>query len=430
MAEIASLFGDHSQRYYTNQIQLPHLNRSLRSISSEARCIGQPVFWHAREGQFMYGLPDEFIRADIVKFYIVDRYRDLNPGTLQTNLFLTEYNYSTYPAIFDIWGKANIEKIESEEVVWVGASQIGIPSALGHSNILVNDELLNISDSSNTQIINNSTSRIRDLLDYDGNHNKLAIIEHTNLTGGTRSQFRVGDAFLITGTGENLGETRSTGASVIWVADNLIAVEVTGETNDIVVNDAISNLTDTSTGSVTYVTTLDPSGYLTILTYNVLLGGTRQRFKAGDLLRVRSPHAQNHNLIISPTPQEDDEQGFESIAAWVIRQHRHITLADIDNNNDELELDTELEEALVELQCKWITRAEQEGPSQRSELHNAEYRRQMRMKMPYVNRRMRQARTLWESGLDTRRLAYLQLRGTSFPDTATENVFNEFTIHN
>ena len=81
--------------------------------------------------------------------------------------------------------------------------------------------------------------------------------------------------------------------------------------------------------------------------YSALQGGTRDRFEVGDQIRITSPHTSGHAILIAPAPVRTDEQGDESIAAFVARRHRVITRKEIDNENDSLELDDEFNDTLM-----------------------------------------------------------------------------------
>ena len=122
----------------------------------------------------------------------------------------------------------------------------------------------------------------------------------------------------------------------------------------VLAGDRIFNLTDKlSEGTILSVAI---AGDITTITYSDLLGGTRTIFEADESVRITSPEKSQKTLVIAPPPDFTDAAGEESIWIYLSRMHRQFKQIDLDRGNDQLELDIELEKALVTSQlvlCTW-----------------------------------------------------------------------------
>ena len=94
----------------------------------------------------------------------------------------------------------------------------------------------------------------------------------------------------------------------------------------------------------------------TTITYSSLRGGTRTTFETDDDVRILSPEDAQKTLVIAPPPDFTDAAGAESIWIYLSRMHRQFKQIDLDRGNDQLELDIELERALLHhtlVLCAW-----------------------------------------------------------------------------
>lgn len=171
--------------------------------------------------------------------------------------------------------------------------------------------------------------------------------------------------------------------------------------NQVYIGDLILNTTDDSEATVTGLTganQVDFSGGLA--------GGSDNTFASGDSYKIQSAHASLHNLLIYPAPSAADTTGTESIAVLYDAQHRTITATDITNNNDGLEIDDELEPALIHRTAYWAFGAG--TPEREAALiaYNVEYRQAIGS----VKRRISQYVSAWG---DVSYIRNIQITGTS-----------------
>ena len=116
--------------------------------------------------------------------------------------------------------------------------------------------------------------------------------------------------------------------------------------------DTLINISDGSaTGTVAFVRELlnpDDNSVGQVIGYTELRDGTRTMLQEGDQVRITSPGAPRHALVVAPVPRDVGEAGHESLFMYAARVHRTITQRHIDDENDELELDIEFERTLLE----------------------------------------------------------------------------------
>ena len=156
--------------------------------------------------------------------------------------------------------------------------------------------------------------------------------------------------------------------------------------------------------------------------YSALRGGTRDRFEVGDQIRITSPHSSGHAMIVAPTPTCTDEQGDESIAAFVARRHRIITRTEMDNENDSLELDDEFNDTLMYEILHWA-RVQRTGLDTTAQLYRRLSNEEYLTAIPLVENRISQRLNTWERGL----LAGGSYRAVEVKDT-TQGGFNSVTV--
>ena len=160
----------------------------------------------------------------------------------------------------------------------------------------------------------------------------------------------------------------------------------------------------------------------TQIRYSSLHGGTRDRFEVGDQIRITSPHTSGHAILIAPAPVRTDEQGDESIAAFVARRHRIITPKEIKNENDSLELDDEFNDTLMYEILHWA-RVQRTGLDTTAQLYRRLSNEEYLTAIPLVENRISQHLNAWERSLTARG----GIREVIVKDT-TRNNFNSVVI--
>ena len=175
-------------------------------------------------------------------------------------------------------------------------------------------------------------------------------------------------------------------------------------------------------GMITEIPGDDPTE-TTQIGYSPLRGGTRDRFEVGDQIRITSPHTRGHALIVAPAPVRTDEQGDESIAVFVARRHRSITLREIDNENDSLELDDEFNDTLMYEILHWA-RVQRMGMDTTAQLYRRLSNEEYFKAIPLVENRMSQSLNAWESRFNR---AGSTRSDVNVKDT-TQNGFNNVVV--
>ena len=160
----------------------------------------------------------------------------------------------------------------------------------------------------------------------------------------------------------------------------------------------------------------------TRVAYSALRGGTRDRFEPEDQIRITSPHSSGHAIMLAPSPVRTDEEGDESIAAFVARRHRTITPTEMDNENDSLELDDEFNDTLMYEILHWA-RVQRTGLDTTAQLYRRLSNEEYLTAIPLVENRISQRLNTWERGL----LAGGTHRSVAVKDT-THVGFNSVTV--
>ena len=151
-------------------------------------------------------------------------------------------------------------------------------------------------------------------------------------------------------------------------------------------------------GVITAILGTDDPNTTTQIAYSPLSGGTRDQFEVGDQIRITSPHTSGHAIIIAPAPVRTDEQGDESIAAFVARRHRIITPKEMDNGNDSLELDDEFNDTLMYEILHWA-RVQRTGLDTTAQLYRRLSNEEYLTAIPLIENRISQRLNTWERGL-------------------------------
>ncbi len=175
--------------------------------------------------------------------------------------------------------------------------------------------------------------------------------------------------------------------------------EITIDTahSNVLAGDRIINLSDGESEGVVQMISID--GTETTIEYSDLLGGSRTAFAADDKVRIVSPEKAHKMLVVAPPPDFNDAAGEESLWIYVSRLHREFKQIDLDRCNDCLELDIELENALLHRTLYYARGGELGFKDQETQSHAVMYESSYHTAMPHVRRRLREVMSTWKRGL-------------------------------
>ena len=163
--------------------------------------------------------------------------------------------------------------------------------------------------------------------------------------------------------------------------------------------DRIINLSDGQGEGTVETVTLDEDKTMTTLTYSDLMGGTRTTFEVDDEVRIVSPEKAQKTLVIAPPPDFTDAAGEESIWVYISRLHREFKQIDLDRCNDCLELDIELENALLHRTLFYGRGGELGFKDPETQTQAILYESAYQTAMPHVRRRLKETMSMWRKGL-------------------------------
>lgn len=132
-----------------------------------------------------------------------------------------------------------------------------------------------------------------------------------------------------------------------------------------------------------------------IILYSDIEDGTRTFLQAGDVVRVLSPGAPRHSLIITPVPTEVGDIGDEALFLFIARTHRKITARDVLEENDDIELDAELEPALREYILYYMQRDEKGAEHDDVDRQLVRANTLYQEALPNILRRIRAWKVMW-----------------------------------
>ena len=161
-------------------------------------------------------------------------------------------------------------------------------------------------------------------------------------------------------------------------------------------DDRLLNVTD---GSEAAITTVDLEHET--LYYQILSGGADNELVVDDEVRIVSPQESRHTLNIAPKPRKDSAIGKEQLSLFYAREHPVIIAQNLTNENDTLELDLEFETALEHLVCYYGSIAQHGRNDRGTEIFKADYESEYDDAFPAVNKRVREAASLWEHGVSS-----------------------------
>ena len=162
------------------------------------------------------------------------------------------------------------------------------------------------------------------------------------------------------------------------------------------VGDRVINVTDGGSGGV--IESIKQCVATKVCIGGELRGGKTNTFSIDDQVRILSPSRSLHTLIISPPSYFDDDAGTESLFVYVKHKHRVITQADVDVENDELEVDAELETAFIHLVAYWGSLADRGIEDDMTQLFRVGYEREYLKQIGRVRSRFSEFKSSWFSG--------------------------------
>lgn len=176
------------------------------------------------------------------------------------------------------------------------------------------------------------------------------------------------------------------------------------------INDVVLNVTDRGAEAKVIKVVTTPTEYIECTR---LAGGERNTFEAGDTVRILSPDRASQTLHISPPPDFTSDPGEENLFVYHAHKHRVITQVDIDNENDELEIDPQLEEAFLHRMCYHASVADKSVSDATAGYFDGKYNFHYRRAMPRVRQKIRQFKSLWFEGQAIERAGDVNLIGYS-----------------
>lgn len=201
--------------------------------------------------------------------------------------------------------------------------------------------------------------------------------------------------------------------TVVSNANNELRVDTAYPT--VKAGDRIINLSDAqSEGIINNVVRNTEEGWLE-LGYDDLIGGTRLQFQADDVFRILSPESAQKTLMIAPAPSRTDELGEESLWIYYSRLHRQFKQVDLDRENDELELDTELETCLIHRCLYWARGSELGFSDPETQVQERDYESRYQTAIPHVRRRIKQNISTWRQNVRVRRGGFVDIEEVPAP---------------
>ena len=156
------------------------------------------------------------------------------------------------------------------------------------------------------------------------------------------------------------------------------------------VGDLVINITDNSEGEIFAI-----SADRQLITFINLMRGEDNRMQPGDEFRILSRTQHRHAIGISPPPRQTDKMGEESLYIYLARSHVDITQANIDAQNDEIELDTEFNTA-IRYRTLWYASIEENGVDHpAAQAWDIKYETDYHSAFPKANRKLKEYLSTW-----------------------------------
>ncbi len=186
-------------------------------------------------------------------------------------------------------------------------------------------------------------------------------------------------------------------ANVASNTDNELTIDAAHPS--VLAGDRIINLSDAQSEGIVQSVSYSTEEGETTITYSSLRGGTRTTFETDDDVRILSPEDAQKTLVIAPPPDFTDAAGAESIWIYLSRMHRQFQQIDLDRGNDQLELDIELERALLHHTLFYARGGELGFKDSETQAQAILYESAYQTSMPHVRRRMKESMSMWRHGI-------------------------------
>ena len=375
------LTGDRNRDLNDDDEALDDLNESLRDLSTRSESIVYGQYYSAVKNQGRYGLDPQFLGVKFIGFKPQDGYfYPLTPGNVKDATVVNQNRqtgYSPYydPCTYDISGRSQEEKVVSR-VITVN-SQTAFTIANPPSSLKVGDRVFNVT--------NDNAQATISLLSDTG-------IEVDEWRGQAYPAISAGDTLRILSS-DRATDRGTTTIELLYSPVNFRLASIpTGLTDgDIIINETRDGVETTLEGFVE----ADPDLPQDLRrAYVEPWGG----IKAGDEIRILGLSRETQSLVIAPAPSFDDVPGTESIYVYAAYQHRKIESSHIQSGNDTLDIDVELENALVFMTAYYMAVAEHGIDSPMADRLEARYERSFHQNMPSVNNRIEEYRSMWFGG--------------------------------
>ena len=166
----------------------------------------------------------------------------------------------------------------------------------------------------------------------------------------------------------------------------IFSVTLDGHYPDIKIGDRFLNVTDDSEGVITTVGTENPT---TVQIENIN-NGIDNMVEIDDEFRIVSRTEHRHSLSIAPPPKITDIKGEKSIYVFYAREHISITMENIENANDEIEVGTEWNSTLRHRVCYYAALEEKGIDNAQTISFDIKYETDYMKTFPKANRRIRE----------------------------------------
>ncbi len=186
---VATLLGDPSKDYHTADKLLLHLNAALEDICDRSRSLRSPSYHRLIAHQSMYGLPANFLEADIVGVVHQGRWREMQYSDLGPTLpaIIDDVTAGLAPGRYTIWGQAHIEKhvgtVVENRNTNDPSGETSFTSSVPLHSVLRGDRVINIRDDSEGIVQAVSSDFLQ--------------VTFEDLAGGDDNRMEIGDMFRI-----------------------------------------------------------------------------------------------------------------------------------------------------------------------------------------------------------------------------------------
>lgn len=161
---------------------------------------------------------------------------------------------------------------------------------------------------------------------------------------------------------------------------------------NILIGDRFINITDNSEGIISIVMDVNP----TQLQIREIKNGVDNQIAVDDQFRILSRTEHRHSLNIAPAPGKTDKIGAESLYVFFARTHTPITIENLQNQNDYIELGAEWNRTIRNGTCYYASLVEKGVDSPTTDRFQIIYETEYKKAEPKAKRRTREALSHWK----------------------------------